>query len=264
MNRFIARQPILDAREKIYAYELLFRSGMEEYFRAADPDQASSRVIADSFLTFGIQTLTQGRPAFVNLTRNLLVGDQALVPAKEQVVYEILETVEPDPEVRDACKRLQRHGYRLALDDFVPGDKRTELLDMADFVKVDFRLTTPAQRAQLAESLSDGRRVLVAEKVETWDEFREALEVGYHCAQGFFYRRAEVIAGRDIPASRVNYLRLIRAVNSPDPDFAQIEEGIKREMALCYRLLRYLNSPSVRVCPRHHLHTPCHLADGNR
>lgn len=243
MKSFIARQPILDAHEKIYGYELLFRSGMEEYFRATDADQASSRVIADSFLTFGIHTLTHGLPAFVNLTRSLLVRDHALVPFKEQVVYEILETIEPDAEVRAACTRLRRHGYRLALDDFVPGDRRTELVDLVDFVKVDFRLTPPEERPGLAKSLSGGHRVLVAEKVESWDEFREALDSGYHCAQGFFYRRAEVMVGRSMPPSRLNYLRLIRAVNSPEPDFALIEEGIKHEPALCYRLLRYLNSP---------------------
>ena len=109
-EHFVARQPIFDRDRKVYAYELLFRSGLDNYFCMVDGDMASSQVIADSFLVFGIENVTAGSKAFINFTRRLIVEGYASVLPKEFAVIEILENVEPDQEVvarlsgRRTCK----------------------------------------------------------------------------------------------------------------------------------------------------------------
>src|SRR5579871_5316942 len=109
---FVARQPIFTQRERVYGYELLFRAGLDESFNSHDGDKASCQV-ADHLLTLG-QTLTQGRNAFINCTREFLVRDYAMLLPRGNTVVEVLETVAPDREVLDACRRLKQAGYLIA------------------------------------------------------------------------------------------------------------------------------------------------------
>lgn len=138
MEQFIARQPIFDQKGKVYAYELLFRSGLHNYFDADDQDQAAANVIANSSLLFGLNEMSGGAKVFINCTRKVLVEDFMMVLPKEQAVVEVLEHVVPDAEVIAACKRLKQQGYILALDDFVYHDNYEPLLELADIIKVDF------------------------------------------------------------------------------------------------------------------------------
>jgi EAL and modified HD-GYP domain-containing signal transduction protein len=242
LNKFIARQPILDKGSKTYGYELLFRSGLETFFHCSDPDQASASVVIDSFLLFGMQTLTHGRKAFINFTRNLILGRFATLLPKDQIIIEILEDVEPDAEVVAACKFLKNQGYTLALDDFKHSEGIKALVDLADIIKVDFLTTPVAERRSLAKSLSCRRVQLLAEKVETPEQYREAFSLGYHYFQGYFFNKPETVLASEIPACKLNYIMLLKAINRPEPDFTEIEGIIKREPSLTYRLLRYLNS----------------------
>jgi c-di-GMP-related signal transduction protein len=237
----VARQPIFDRQKRVHAYELLFRFGFENVFACHDGDHASKAVIANAFL-IGLQTLTQGRQVFINCTRDILVNDYVfLVPGKLMVV-EILETIDPDEEVVAACRRLKSRGYRIALDDFTASSQLASLLALADIVKIDFRATPPAERTTMA---AEGKRrglSMVAEKVETESEFREAAACGYTYFQGYFFARPEIVATRDIPAFKLNYLRVLREVNRPEVDLSEVERIVKAEASLSYRLLRYLNS----------------------
>ena len=242
MKKFVARQPIFDPHQKVYAYELLFRSGMDNFFEASDPDQASTSVIVDSLLLMGMEKLTGGDRAFINCTRNVLIkGCAALLP-KDKVVVEILESVEPDDEVVGACLRLKRAGFMLALDDFIYEERLEPFLPLIDCVKIDFRETTEMDRRALVEKLSPRGIKMVAEKVETMSELHQASEMGYTYFQGYFFSKPESIVAKDIPGYKLNYLRVLQAVNQPEINLVELENIIKLEASLTYKLLRYLNS----------------------
>lgn len=242
MKKFVARQPIFDPHQKVYAYELLFRSGMDNFFDASDPDQASTSVIVDSLLLMGMEKLTGGDRAFINCTRNVLIKGYAALLPKDKVVVEILESVEPDDEVVGACLRLKRAGFMLALDDFIYGERLEPLLSLIDFVKIDFRETSEMDRKALVEKLSPRGIKMVAEKVETMSELHQASEMGYTYFQGYFFSKPEIIVAKDIPGYKLNYLRVLQAVNQPEINLVELENIIKLEASLTYKLLRYLNS----------------------
>jgi c-di-GMP-related signal transduction protein len=241
MNHFIARQPIFTEKKDVFAYEILFRSGPENFFGKTAVD--ASTLAVDTFLLFGIERMTSGRVAFINCSRDFLLGDYLTLLPPDRVVGEILETVSADNETLDACRRLKRAGYRLALDDFVDSPELAPFLEMADYVKVDFMSTTPAEQERLAHKLLRGNVQLLAEKVETQEEVLRGMTMGYRYFQGYFFCRPEMEQGRSIPANKLNYLRILQMANRPDADIDELAGAIKQEASLVYRLLRYLNSP---------------------
>lgn len=240
-QRFVARQPILDRAQKVFGYELLFRNGVEDYFNA--DQELASRSTLDSTLLFGLNTLCDGRHAFVNCTREVLLKDLVTLLPSNQTVVEVLETVEPEDRVVAACKRLKEAGYLLALDDFAPNDPRIPLCDLADIIKIDVRSTRPEQRAALLRRYGSAKCRMLAEKLETPHEFQQARDQGFVYFQGYFFCRPELVTGREVPASRVHYLRLLEMVCRSELDLRELERMIKQETSICYRLLRYLNSP---------------------
>ena len=237
---YVARQPIFDREEKVFGYELLFRDGLQNAFHG-DTDEAS-RATLDRSLLMGLEVLCDGRRAFVNCTRDTLIkGLVTLLPSTTTVV-EILESVRPDPDVFTACRNLKEAGYLIALDDYVAGDPRESLADLADIIKVEMKLTTEAERAALMKRFGPWRCRMLAEKVETHADFIHAREQGFVYFQGYFFRRPEMLCTRDMPANRLNYLRMLQEVSRPDLDLPGLEKLIKSEASVCYRLLRYLNS----------------------
>ncbi len=241
MDRFIARQPIFDGKRNVHGYEILFRSGPENFFMAGDGDAATLRVISESLDGFGLDRLTAGRKAFINLPRTALLQGVIRILPNTLAVAEILESVEPDDDVLAACRALRASGYRIALDDFERADS-SPLIDVADIIKVDMMTTTTAERKRLAGLYRPRGIELLAEKVETHDEFREAVELGYTWFQGYFFCRPEMISRRSIPVLKQNYLRFLHEVNRPDLDHTKLEPIIRQDVSLTVRLLRLLNS----------------------
>jgi c-di-GMP-related signal transduction protein len=238
--RYVARQPIIDREEKVFGYELLFRDGLVNAF-SGDTDEAS-RATLDRSLLMGLDVLCDGRRAFVNCTRDTLIkGLVTLLPPASTVV-EILENVPPDPDVVEACRSLKEAGYMIALDDYVANDARVSLAEMADIIKVDMRLTTEEQRGILIAQHKQWRCLMLAEKIETHGDFVQARDQGFVFFQGYFFRRPEMLNTRDMPANRLNYLRLLQEVCRPELNVSELEKLIKAETSVCYRLLRYLNS----------------------
>lgn len=245
MQVFVARQPIFDTRQRVVAYELLFRSGLENAFpRGVDSDLASSRVINDSVMVFGFGALAGGRKLYVNATRKVLCDSLYSVLPVRQSVIELLETVTPDPATIAACKDLKRAGYELALDDYVDSPAMEPLVAMADVIKIDFISTTPADRQAMRDRFKRRRLSLLAEKVETPEQFREARELGYSYFQGYFFQHPEIIAREDIPPFKLTHLEFLRELQKPELSFERIEAVIKRDVSLSVKLLRYLNSAS--------------------
>ncbi len=240
-QRFVARQPIFDRSQHVFGYELLFRNGVEDYFHA-DPELAA-RSTLDSSLLFGINTLCDNRRAFVNCTREVLFKDLITLLPPHQTVAEILETVEPEDRVIAACKRLKAAGYLIALDDFAPNDPRIPLCEFADIIKVDIRATRPEERAGMMRRFGSPKCKMLAEKLETPPEFHQSRDMGFVYFQGYFFCRPELVIGREVPASRLHYIRLLEMVSHLDIDMPELENMLKQEASISYRLLRYLNSP---------------------
>ena len=238
--RYVARQPIVDRDEKVFGYELLFRDGLENTFHG-DVDEAS-RATLDRSLLMGLDVLCDGRRAFVNCTRDtLMTGLVTLLPSATTVV-EVLESVPADPQVVAVCQSLKEAGYTLALDDYVANDPREALAEMTDIIKVEMQLTTEEQQAAMIKRFGRGQCRMLAEKIETQAEFVRARDRGFTYFQGYFFRRPEMMNTHDMPANRMNYLRMLQEVSRPELDVRALEKLVKAEASVCYRLLRYLNS----------------------
>jgi len=243
VQRFLARQPIFNSKRVVYGYELLFRSGPENRYSAVQHDMAAASTV-DSILLFGIERLTPGCRSFLNCTRDFLIRDFATMIPSDRVVLEILETVTMDEEVLAACVRLKGAGYLLALDDFTDKPDWKPLIRLADFIKVDVLATSPADQLRLAQTYLPMNIRMLAEKVESYDDFHRTRGWGYTYFQGYFFSRPEMLSRRDIPSNQMNYLLVLQAVNRAPMDIAEVSQRIKAEASLSFRLLRYLNSPA--------------------
>lgn len=246
MDIFVARQPIFDRQRRIQAYELLFREGPINAFPGLDGDTASAKVLSESFLGIGLERLTGGRQAFVNFTERLLRRAVAAMFPRDQIVVEVLENVAPRPELVAACRDLVARGYTLALDDFTYREELRPLLDLASIVKIDFRDGGEARVRETLDRL-DGRPVRrLAEKVETEAEFARAAAMGFDLFQGYFFSRPEIVRGREIESSQASLFRVLAEVNRPDADVGRLEALFKTDLAMAYKLLRYINSAYFR------------------
>jgi EAL and modified HD-GYP domain-containing signal transduction protein len=239
MDTFLARQPIFDHRRRVFAYELLFRSGPENYFRAPNMVMPSANVVSSGML--GVPELTDGKAAFVNFGRDSLLADFAMMLSPEEVVIELLESVQADSEVMAACERLKKAGFRIALDDFVEKEETAGLLRYADFIKVDVLATSVEERQRLARDLAPAGIGMLAEKVETWEMFGQVANSGYRYFQGNFFSQPVMVSSKAIPGFRLNYLRLVEELSHPT-SVDRLERIIKQEASIAYRLLRRINS----------------------
>jgi EAL and modified HD-GYP domain-containing signal transduction protein len=239
---FVARQPIFDREQRVFGYELLFRSCLNNAYDGTEGTQATAQVITTSFFSLGVGRILGGKRAFINFNRDLLVGECASILPSDLAVVEVLETVEPDEQVMVACKHLKERGYLLVLDDFVFQERLAPLAELADIIKVDFLATEEAERRRLAWRYGAHGVKLLAEKVETQEQFRQAYQMGYSYFQGYFFARPTIIAGREIPAFKVHYLQILKEINLPEMDYQRLENVIKQEVSLSYKLLRFINS----------------------
>jgi len=246
----LARQPIFGSNLQVYGYELLYRACHNHGGSGSDGTVASMQVLANVLLTFGPARVLGGKVGFINFTRELLVSDLAYMLPWDSLVIEILETVVPDEPVIAACRKLKDRHYRLALDDFVDTEQSLPLVELANIIKVDFRSTPERERLRLVRSHARPGLRFLAEKVETSEEFEWARKNGFDYFQGFFLARPSMMARKEIPALKINTLRLLAQVHRRELDFGEVEELIKRDAPLCYRLLRYVNSGAFALPSR--------------
>jgi c-di-GMP phosphodiesterase len=241
VNRFLARQPILNGRREILGYEILSRSGWENSFRGEQ--ESSTQKMIDNCLYLGIEAIAKDRLAFVNCTREALTERLVTILPAKTTVLEVLESVEPDGELMKACLDLRAMGYALALDDFQPRPEVQPLVDIATYIKVDFQQSDAAVRRQISRMTCTSGAALLAEKVEDQAEFDTALQEGYEFFQGYFFCRPKVVMSREIPPNRLNYLRLLAELTREPLDLHRVTQTVELEPSLCYRLLRLANSP---------------------
>ncbi|MBP7779346.1 MAG: HDOD domain-containing protein [Acidobacteria bacterium] len=238
----VARQPILDARQQVFGYELLYRATSAADACNEVDVSVSARVIGDALLGIGFDTLTDGRRAFINLDGQTLLADASGLFDPEQVVLEILESVSVTPEVEAMCRSLHNRGYALALDDFVPGSAAEALVPLARFVKLDVLALAPDQLQTTTKRLLAAGVTVVAEKVETAEVFERARTAGCSLFQGYYFCRPATFSGRALPAGHVTQMRLVAALNQPSVSLGAIEDLLKHDASLSYRVLRSVNS----------------------
>jgi EAL and modified HD-GYP domain-containing signal transduction protein len=241
-HAFVARQPIFDQELRVHAYELLFRGGEHNAAGPLQGEAATSQVLLNTFTVFGLDALVDGRQAFVNVTRDLLLGEMPRSLPAERVVLEILEDVAVDAALVEAVARLQGLGYRFALDDFVYHPQWQPLIELASIVKLDVLGRSATDIAAQVRLLRRDGLVLLAEKVETEAQYRELRALGFELFQGYFFARPTVLKGNRPPESRLAVLRLLGRLQDPEVEVAEVEQLVAHDLSLSYRLLRYLNS----------------------
>lgn len=240
---FVARQPIFDRDKNIYGYELLFRNGLENFFdESLDKDYASSKVVMDSFMLFDLNELTCGKRAFLNFTANVLLSEAALVFSTDAIIIELLENIPPDPNIVKVCEMMKKKGYMLALDDFEFDPKYRPFIDLADIIKIDV-LATPREEWKAVMDKSGRKNIkFLAEKVETIDVFNEARDLGYHYFQGYYFSKPVIVSGKEMPSYKINLLQILKEMQQPEVSIPKLERIITRDVALSYKLLRFINS----------------------
>jgi EAL and modified HD-GYP domain-containing signal transduction protein len=243
--RCVARQPILDRHSRVKGYELLYRSGRNAFF-SGDGDQAT-RTMLDNSVIFGLDVLAAGLPAFVNCTTESLVERLVDVLPPGSAVHEILETAEPTPELIAACRELKAAGYRIALDDFIWEPKFQPLVELADYIKVDFLQSDAAARQDLFKRLSGRAITLVAEKIETQSDYMQACAEGFILFQGYFFCRPLLLENRKVPANRFAHFQILELLRHDPLNLHRLSELVKQDTSLTYRFLRLVNSPVCAI-----------------
>lgn len=244
MDIYLARQPIFNRKKQLYGYEILYRGDVNNYFPPKiDGEVATSTVLAHALFNIGLEGLTSGKKALINFTeKHLLAGPPSQLP-KEICIVEILEDVAPTSAILDACNELKGAGYSLALDDYIFDKNHDPLLDVVDIVKVDCQALSLGEIHDNLKHFSAHRPLeLLAEKIETHQEFAQCHDMGFDYFQGFFFSKPEIIKKQKLDISKVTLLGLIAEVNRTDFSFSRVDKMITADVALSYKLLRYINS----------------------
>lgn len=241
---YIGRQPILDAKQHIIGYELLFRHNAEAESAEIDDDlKALTSVLTNTIGDMDIQWLLGNRLAFINVTANAINSEfLALLPPK-QTVFEILRTVEPTDELLARCRELVQEGYHFALDNPHLNEYSDAFLSIASYVKIDMLNMSESEAEQLYARYHSHQPTmkLVAEKVETQEMFKACEKIGFKHFQGFYFAKPENLTKKVVNASFDSVLNILNTV-SRDAELSEIEAGFKRDAALSFKLLRYINS----------------------
>src|SRR5690606_9286262 len=226
MDLYVARQPIFDLRGETVAYELLYRrTGESPGADGTSRNQMSLDVIIQAFLEIGLTRLTEGKLAFLNFSREMLLNGSYELLDPAAVVVELLEDVEADPWVVAACRRLVERGYCLALDDFAVDGRHEPLLEIAEIVKVDVLGRSVDELRTVAEPLLRRKLRLLAERVETAEMRDTCRRIGFELFQGYFFSRPEVVAKKGVPVELTSLLHLMNLLQTEEVTDHEIEDA---------------------------------------
>jgi len=247
---FVGRQPILSPNMQTIGYEVLYRNCEIGQAIFSDEGVATATVLLNTYLDIGLEHVVGSHLAFLNIPKQFLLERYCEALPKNRVVLEILENVEPTPQVLEALTSLAQQGYTIALDDFEYHDRFRPFLEIADIVKVDVLGKSHDQLQQTVSQLQDSRVRLLAEKVESREVFEMCKQLGFYYFQGYFFFRPDIIRGRQIPANRIALLELMGKIQDPHIPFKGLVEHIRNDLSLSYKVLRYVNSAYVGLPKR--------------
>lgn len=239
----LARQPICDVELNLAAYELLYRnSANSTAATVSSPHEATARVFTLAFMDIGIDKLAGKHPVFINMTDEWLLKSDMLPEPAERIVLEVLEDIRPSPEIISALKSLKSRGYKIALDDFILTQETKAFLPYADIIKLDVMACSKEVLAKRVQILSRFPITLLAEKVETWEEYKQCREMGFTLFQGYFLSKPETMNNHSKSDSGIVLTQLLAMLHMAEPDVGELEQQISRDPQLYYRILRYINS----------------------
>jgi EAL and modified HD-GYP domain-containing signal transduction protein len=239
---FVARQPVLDRQERVFGYELLFRADWRNMADFGDPDQATARVILNTFVDIGVERLVGANYAFFNLTRNLLLRHHDLPFPSTRAALEVPQDISIDAELVQATRELAAQGFSIVLNASMLRSDTRPLFEIAHFVKINALAYEGENLAALVQSLRKYHVKLIAEKVETYQQYDACRELGFDFFQGYFFCKPQIFTESTLPEGKLNVLRLLAALEKPDVEPRELETIIRNDVALSYKLLRCVNS----------------------
>jgi EAL and modified HD-GYP domain-containing signal transduction protein len=247
MYFYAARQPILDKNKQLFAYELLFRDSLDNIFPDIDGDEATSKMIEASRFNMGITEFTGGKPAFINFTLETLNNNYPEMLTSDELVVEILETIKPGKRLLAHCKDLHAKGYTLALDDYIHQSVWQHFYPYIHIIKLDWQDIDISTIQEIKTAIAKFPHIkLLAEKVETYEEYEQALELGCELFQGYFFSQPEMVKTKNLSPSQISMAELLYETSKPELDLTSITSVFERDVTLSYKLLRYANSPIFR------------------
>ncbi len=242
-DAFIGRQPILDREQRIFGYELLFRSGQTGAANVLDNAQATASVMVNALNNIGVRNLIGDKKGFVNVDAEILKSGVVELLPREQTVLEILETVHLTEEIVELCRKLKQDGYHFALDDFVYDESFVPLFDMVDYVKIDVLISDKNTIEEMVRLFKKYHLKLLAEKVENREDFDYLRHLGFSFFQGYFFAKPSVLTSKTISSAHIVLIDLLRLL-SKEAEFHLIEQLFKRNPELQIKLLKFINSAS--------------------
>ena len=243
MDIFVARQPIFNRNQDVMAYELLYRENEQNFFSGnVASNVATSILLMNTYLNFGIQNLVADHRAFVNFDKELIMNDIPQLLNKDSVVVEILETVKATPELITKIKKLKALGYTIAVDDVVLDYEYNEFLELADIIKVEFMGETRENIEKLTKLWLPKGKKMLAEKVETREEYEWAKKMGFHYFQGYFFSKPSMVKSKSIKESSVDYMRVLAELNEAEPDYKKVADMVTLNVSMTYKVLKLVNS----------------------
>ncbi len=243
MDIYVARQPIFTRRKSIFGYELLFRLGLENAFPDSDGDIATSSVLSSTFFSFELKEILSDKPGLINFTRELLLQKTPLLFPNQHIIIEVLEDIEPDEEIILALQELQKNGFKIALDDFIYHEKFKPMMDLCKIIKFDLIATPLESLKEIVKDIKANYNItLLAEKVETYEEFEMAKEMGFKLFQGYFFSKPEILTKKEISGGQLIKLKLINEISKPEIDTNKIQSLIKKDISISFKLLKFINS----------------------
>jgi c-di-GMP phosphodiesterase len=253
MDVFIGKQPILNKHEEVIAYELLYRNKNLNVFPNVDQDDATMNVIINALFTFGIDRLTDNKPCFINFSENLIMHDFLFQLNPQNIVIEILEDVEITEQLIKRIEVLKQFGFQIALDDYTHDRELSilhhRLFSQLDILKIDFLHTSIEKRKYIANYFQTyyPSIALLAEKVETREQYEAAVTDGYSLFQGYFFEQPKILMSNDIETATVQYFKILSLLKSEEPDIDIIAKTIECDLSLTYKLLKLINTANTRV-----------------
>ncbi|MEY8241565.1 MAG: HDOD domain-containing protein [Cycloclasticus sp.] len=240
MDQFsFARQPILDKSLLLYAYEFLYRPTDD----ALDRNHSiTSEVLVSSIVDMGLDKASNNKLAFINMSYQDIMSEHIEALPTDQLILELLEDIKPDQKLVTRVKSLSEQGFRFALDDFVYSSDWDPLIELAEIIKLDLSITSLEENRILINKLKHTNIIFLAEKVESYTDYKAYRDIGCSLFQGYFFSKPEVIKGSSLNASNLSKTKLLSLINQPDISFKELQETIQQDPSLTFLLLKYLNS----------------------